>query len=261
MKKVQHTLLIAISAAALASGCVEEQGSMFISGALPVTSQDNCVANPAGNLYLAGGILDLGLGGRAPGDYTVALEVTTNLPATFTTQDVTESDQDSPNYPNYGNADTNVIIFEELEVYFVDERGQPIPQLPQETPDTGHRFSVIGGSVFNQQTTLNAKAALFAPLLTNEEAELLASVQLTQELSGAPDARVTIFARVRVSGRTTGASTVRSPEFTFPIELCRGCLFRVGADENGDCPAGTTLTPAEDPPCFEGQDAPSAFCL
>lgn len=260
MKKVQHTLLIAISAAALASGCVEEQGSIFISGALPVTSDDGCVADPAGNLYSASGLLDLGIDGRAPGDYTVALEVTTNLPATFTTQDVTEAEQESPNYPNYGNADTNVVIFEEMEVYFVDERGEAIPQLPSETPDTSHRVSVIGGSVFNQQTTLNAKAALFAPLLTNEEAELLSSVQLTQELSGNPDARVTIFARVRINGRTTGASTVRSPEFTYPLELCRGCLFRFGADADGNCPAGTTLTPAEEPPCFEGQDAPSAIC-
>lgn len=262
MKTLRSTLPLMALAAALASGCVEEQGAMFISGALPLTPDTQCVATPSG-LYLARGLLDLGQDGTVAGDYTIAVEVTTNLPATFSTQDVTRSRQEQPNFPNYGNADTNVIIFQHAEVYFTDERGQPVPQLPSnQVGGPEPRKSVIGGSLYNVQTTLNAKTALFAPLLTSIEAQFLSNIALTQPLVGNPDARTTIIGHMRMVGRTTGGSTVRSPVFTFPLELCRNCLLAFGADANGDCPPGTTLTPLTpgDDFCHVGQDMPSAVC-
>lgn len=256
MKKIQSTLLIALGAVTLASSCTEGTAAMFISGVLPVDPPE-CVAQAGGNLYRGIGVLDLGEDGVLANDYTVALEVTTNLPATFTTQDVTQSRQQSPNYPNYGNADSNAIIFEQVEVYFQDDLGDPLPDLPSSDP-ASRRTSSVGGSIYNQQTTLNAKAALFAPLLTSLEAQRLSTIALTQPLVGNPEARARIIARMRMIGRTTGGSTVRSPEFSFPIEVCRGCLFAAGSDANGDCPPGTTLTLQEF--CFEGQDFPVTAC-
>lgn len=261
MKRVRSTLLLAVGAAALVSGCVQEQGAMFISGALPISPDADCVATAGSGVYLARGIVDLGEDGTLASDYTVALEVTTNLPATFTTQDVTQSRQQQPNYPNYGNADTNVIIFQRAEVYFTDEEGVDVPQLPTDGL-TSRRETVVGGSLYNEQTTLNAQAALFAPLLTSIEAQRLANIALTQPLVGNPDARATVVGHIRMVGRTTGGSTVRSPEFAFPLDLCRGCLFKAGAQADGTCPPGTTLTalvPGEDF-CIAGQDLPSAVC-
>lgn len=255
MKKVFSTLLMALGTVTLGSGCVQEQGAMFISGALPVDPPD-CSAQAGGNEYRGIGTLDLGDDGALANDYTVALEVTTNLPATFNTQDLQRSEISTPNYPDYGNADTNVIFFQGLEVYFQDEDGADLPQLPTQGAP---RESAVGGSVFNRQTTLNAQAAVFAPLLTSLEAQRLANIAFTAPLVGNPDARARLVARVRMIGRTTGGSTVRSPEFSFPLEVCRGCLYALGADANGDCPAGTNLEPQEF--CFEGQDLPVAACV
>lgn len=262
MKRVRSTLLLAVGAAALASGCVEEQGAMFISGALPISPDNQCVVTAGSGVYLARGLVDLGEGASLANDYTVALEVTTNLPATFTTQDVTQAEQEQPNYPNYGNADTNVIIFQNAEVFFTDEVGNAIDQLPSENGPVEERKTVVGGSLYNQQTTLNAKAALFAPLLTTAEAQQLANISLTQALVGNPEARATIVGNVRMIGRTTGGGTVVSPVFAFPLDICRGCLVAAGADESGACPPGTTLRPLTpgDDFCIAGQDMISAVC-
>lgn len=262
MKRVRSTLLLAVGAAVFASGCVEEQGAMFISGALPVTPDTDCTAEPGGGEYLAGGLVDIGQDGTIASDYTLALEVTTNLPATFTSQDINEAEQRQPNYPNYGNADTNVIIFQRAEVYFTDERGDPVPRLPNDANAEGVRESTVGGSLFNVQTTLNARTGMFVPLLTSIEAQRLASIALTQPLVGNPDARATIVGNVRMVGRTTGGGTVRSPLFAFPLEICRNCLLAAGADANGDCPPGTTLKPLVPGAdyCTAGQDRPSAVC-
>jgi hypothetical protein len=264
MKSLRSTLPL-MALAAFASACVEEQGAMFISGALPISPDTQCIARPnagAAGFYLASGVLDLGQDGTVAGDYTLALEVTTNLPAAFTTQDVTRSRQEQPNYPNYGNADTNVINFQYAEVYFTDESGDPVPQLPTSDP-SGIRETAVGGSLYNEQTGLNAKAAIFVPLLTGIEAQRLANIALTQPLVGNPDARATIVGHVRVVGRTTGGGTVRTPAFVFPLEICRNCLLAAGADANGNCPAGTVLTPLKqgDDYCQVGQDYVSAACL
>jgi hypothetical protein len=255
MKRTRLTALVALSSvAALSASCVQEQASVFISGVLPVRPPQ-CSAVAGGNVYQGIGTLDLGDTGELANDYTIALEVATNLPSTFTTQDLTQNRTRAPNYPNYGGADANVIFFEGVEVYFEDEDRAPIPQLPS---DGATRISAVGGTVYNEQTTLNSQAAIFAPLLTSLEAQRLANIGLTAPLVDNPEARARIVARARILGRTTGGASVRSPLFSFPLEICRGCLYALGADANGTCPPGTTLTPQQF--CFEGQDLPVAIC-
>jgi hypothetical protein len=265
MKKVlPRQLLIALGALALGSACVEQQGSVFISGALPV-EPPQCTALPAGQVYQSSGLLDIGRTGQDGFGYTIALQVTTNLPATTNTQTLQESRIGNPNYPNYGNADSNVVVFESVEVYFADENDQPVPTLPSEPGSAiAPRRSLVGGSVFNIQTTLNARASLFAPLVTAEEAVRLQAIALTTRLDNNPDGRVTLIGRIRLAGRTTGGGNVESPWFSFPLQLCKGCLVGRGTTDNGEtCRDANLELQLVDPPesCFFGQDGVGTACL
>lgn len=250
-------VLLAMAALTFGSGCVEEQGSMFISGVLPVTPPA-CTAAAGGNVYQGAGLLDIGDTGQDGNDYTVALEVTTNLPATLNTQVVQQERMMNPNHPNYGNADTNVIIFQSAEVHFIDEDGAPVAQMP--TADFP-RESPIGGSVYNVQTTLNARAAIFAPLVTSTEANQLQQIAFTSELTGNPGARANVIARVRAIGRTTGGGTVRSPLFSFPLALCKRCLVGLGTVDGVNCADPNLVLQAVEDSCFFGQDVPSTACM
>ncbi|MFZ9889349.1 MAG: hypothetical protein ACO3JL_17790, partial [Myxococcota bacterium] len=66
-----------------------------------------------------------------------------------------------------------------------------------------------------------------------------------------------LVAHLRVYGTTSGGASLRSREFSFPILVCDGCLLE-GTNEDGACPADTTLTTVET--CYAGQDEVYATC-
>lgn len=77
--------------------------------------------------------------------------------------------------------------------------------------------------------------------------------QVTMIPPGAVDTPGSYLARVTVFGETLGNQDVESGEFTFPIEVCDGCLIFFNKESQD---AGTCVAPSGDPIglCLPGQD-------
>jgi hypothetical protein len=269
---MKRLLFPLITVVATSTACVEENAAIYLTGVLPVRAPA-CSAQAGGGVYHAIGALDIGSNGAQDANpYTAAIEVATNLPATFSTQELSQEQSRQPNYPNYGNADANVFIFDAVDVFFEQdsfENGQPVPLDGNVLPTRANpRRTSIGGSLYNEQTGLNAQTPVFVPLVTPDEAVRMQNIAYTLNLSGNPDATARITAKVRVVGHTLGGATEISPWFGYPIELCVHCLSNVGwegeIDANGNktCPiAGEFVQPVVGSPgCFEGQDFVTSAC-
>lgn len=224
-------------------GCGVDNGSVFIEGVLPIAKAENCVVDPNGGVFRSESLLDLGDAITANA-LVLAMRVVTNLPNTFSATDESQSETRAPNYPNYGNSDSNVITFTDAEVFYTtdqDRPGEPALtaaglQLPGR--DDPPLQVGVGGTVYNTQSQLNTGAAIIATVLTQEYAG---------QLQGATNIN-RILVNIRLAGHTTGAGGVKTPPFVYPVQLCRGCL--VVAEET--CPNGT-----EDTGCVRGVDDPT----
>lgn len=68
----------------------------------------------------------------------------------------------------------------------------------------------------------------------------------------------TVLLRIRVAGTTLGGVPVATPEFTFPVELCNGCLINYPAGADDPVQPGYQCVPyydyGYDHPCIIGQD-------
>lgn len=258
MKKTTRIPLVlgAVAAIATASSCVDANAAVFIAGVLPVNSNTGCTAAPGSGLYQASGVLDIGAAGTDGNTYIGAVEVVTNLPATFNTQDVTQSRQRTPNFPNYGNADTNIILFQEAEVFLTLEDGSDVANAPSQGAP---RISTVGGSVANEQSNLGQETAVFIPLVTSDEANRLQASTVGAALTDATK-RARVVANVRVRGRTTGGSVVTSGLFSYPIELCKRCLVGVGTTDGVNCADPNQVLTANPDACTTGADEISSYC-
>lgn len=284
--------LTALVAASLASaGCVEEDAAMFIEGVLPLPP-GNCEVQSTGTVFDDSGQLDLNINRG----YSASLKVRTNLPSTFSNQDVTQGRTQSPNFPNYGSVDNNVVIFETAEVTFslqsdaatigalsaaasqvnganlacsatacgspLDLTGQPIPEIVP-----------AGGTAFNIQTQLQREALVSTDLLSAVTAQTLRAVyEKAAELEAAnlddrtlldtPGETQRLTVEVVLVGRTTGSQglrLVRSAAFPFAVDICFGCL----APDADRCETfGAVPIEAEDAgdACIEGQDFITTAC-
>ena len=145
--------LLLVSAVAGLACAPPEQGSVFIEGVLPVdpgTCAAKATSGAVPKTFLASTVLDIGTEGGDDGNsLTVPVQATTNLPATFSGQDIQDDKTKSPNYPDYGSSDSNVITFTNSEVFFstdADRDGEPA--LTQEgLPTTDANSRVTGSSV------------------------------------------------------------------------------------------------------------------
>ena len=256
---------------ALFAGCNPpvEQGEAFIQGVIGVTAPD-CVANPQSNTFKGGALLDIGIDAGTANNLILPLEVLTNLPSTFSSQTLSEDKTKSPNFPNYGTTDPNVITFTSSEVFVTtdEDRGNQL-QLGQVdgTPvnDASKRITSTSGVVFNEQTQLLSAAAMFATAITKGDAALLQNEPFVSGAIGA-GGLAHIIVNLRVVGKTTGSASVVTPPFPFPVDLCEGCLTAVPdcgidvgdpANPNDDKP----IAPIADPRgCFVGNDFPTLTC-
>lgn len=262
MSRRTKFLLGALPAALVLQSCAPpEQGSVFIEGAVPL-DPPQCTVTAAGNVFRPNSILDIGVVPEAANSLIVPVKVRTNLPATFNTQDVTQDQQRSPNYPNYGAADNNIITFTESEVFLTTDSDRDGPALTGNglpLSDGNPRVSSVGGTVFNQQTQLSAPNVIFVQAITTADAALLQEDPfIADQLAGDPTKSIRVTTNIRVKGITTGGSEVRSPPFPFQVELCQGCL----TTRILDC---DPLTPGEQPAvqqdvCNPGQDFPLFAC-
>lgn len=243
-------------------GCLDSTGAVFIEYVAAV-DQESCEVQDDVRFFQ--GTLDIGALPEEANSYEAPLVATTNLPATVSQITIQQDRTRSPNYPSYGASDSSIIVFRFVEVYFTDDRGEPLP-VAGVTPEAPRRTQ-LGAAVYNLQATLGNKASLLATLLTRAEArslQLLDNQQLAglgdlAALANDPQNRFRLNANVRVLGETTGGAEIVSQEFSFPIELCQRCLARVGmAPGQTECPPGQVLL--VNPVCSPGQDVPTSIC-
>jgi hypothetical protein len=193
------------------------------------------------------------------------LKVATNLPSTFSSQNVGEDRTRSPNFPNYGNVDQNIITFQQSEVFFStdEDRGEQV-QLGQVagTPVNAKsvRLSAVAGTLFNEQTQLLGEAAIFTTGISRADAVLLQGEPfVANAIAAGGSARIIL--NMRLIGLTTGNSKIETPLFPFPVQLCAGCLKLDAASFNCVDAAGDSVPPVANPDvCFAGNNFANLVC-
>ena len=199
-----------VSGLAFANGCVKQDAAMFIEGALPLKAPA-CIVSATDTVFQSSGTLDL-LAAAGSG-YASFLKVRTNLPATFNNTDVSQDQTRSPNYPDYGPVDNNVVIFESAAIDLALQSdkasllafGNAAAATEQET---GLRFTCGGGecstnpngdpaareivpaagTAFNIQTTLNSPQVIVTEALSGNTASILLNTFIeAAKLHGAVD--------------------------------------------------------------------------
>ena len=248
------TLVLGLAAAG-AAGCLQDQGSVFIRTALPLDA--TCQVDDTVNL--GNGILDLGLDAASANSYTNAFAVVTNLPSTLQTATTSANS----NFPNFGSADNNVITFTEAETFFTtDEDRADAAQLSDQSPGKNNpRKLGIGGTVFNVGSQLSTEAPVTITTITQQDAVALQAEQFIVDKKLNEDIKnvVRIFVNTRVRGVTTGAATVVSAAFAFPIDLCEGCLTDQTLIQ-AECALQGKNAVAVVGGCGGGQDLPNFEC-
>jgi hypothetical protein len=268
-------LFVASSLVALAlvlSSCVEwigAQGTLVVADvkSFPASIQEDCIIG-TDSIRSTGGVWDVSFFQG----YTMALTVMTNLPATTSTAEVQSDNQRSPNFPYYGNADANIVVLDGVEVFVEDSAGGDLDPLPsgevtfQDTgnpidlvPDNGNPdYRTASGIVFNTQTSLGAQDVVFVEALRAEVAESIFDggdqfAPLTARIED--EGILSTFVNVRVFGYTSGGGQVRSNIFTYPVDMCIGCLQPVApvCEAPNRIVLGNPCTPP-------GQDAPTLCC-
>jgi hypothetical protein len=271
MKSIHKLLaLTAATGMLLGSSCLSEVGSgsaMFVVGTIaPLKNGDGtCSFIPAGQ-FLLEGVLDIGPNAQFATSYQGGVELHTALGSTFRNQTVQQREQQQPNYPgNYGTLNSNVVVVERARIAFSDERGVALPQgdiggqafaFPSaENP----RVTQVGAVVFNENQSVDAEVTVPVPFVSLQEAQAL-SGQVPDDIG------LELFVTIVLEGRTSGGGNVSSPEFTFPIFVCKQCLIGINAAFDGAnfvCADGTApeIINVDDPPCSVGQDERFSQCL
>jgi hypothetical protein len=213
------SLLLSSVAALISTGCVDNESSLFIQGALVAEPPDCTVtADPTAPL-LGEGTLDVAFAS----EFRAWLLVGNQLTARGRKQQV--------------RAETARIALRGAEVVLTDAAGGELGA-----------FTVPGtGFVTVSRSEEPGYGAFLATLLP------------ASELGGVtppavPGAYTTVVANVRVFGDTLGGEELESAELAFPIRVCYGCTVRYPADaldENGGCTVGSP----EGDVCFYGQEA------
>jgi hypothetical protein len=278
----------------LASGSclVEEDVAMFIEGVLP-SIEPACAPKPTDIVFISNGVLDL----KSGFGYSTHLKVRTNLPATFNNADVGQDQTRSPNYPDYGAVDNNVVTFESADVT-LRFRSDPntIAALANQIADgsndpnsplAGVNLKCEGdacfattpmtvpaaGTVFNIQTQLNTPGTVVLELLPADVAgKLSALFEAAREGDKAgvdvrnyldtPFETQRLNLEIVLNGRTTGNQNFRkvtSAPYPFDIVICEGCLV----PDQQLCGTFNALVDelADAKACRPGQDDPLRICV
>jgi hypothetical protein len=286
---MRRSLIALLAPGLFAVSCVEEDAAMYIEGVLPLVADNECSVSAGDNVFQPFGILDLA---AASGGYTTFLKVRTNLPATFNNQQVQQSRQQSPNYPDYGAVDNNVVIFESAAVTFEFASDEETVALLAAAAarvggaaanldcdggvcSGGNAPEIIpaGGTAFNQQTSLSTPTVVVTDLLSASTAATLRAVYetavdvagrdvaLERQLLAVPGQRQRVNFNVALTGKTTGSGDLRpvvSAPFPFGIDICFGCLAPNQAVCDDFDAQAIDITDAET--CALGVDAATSVC-
>jgi hypothetical protein len=214
----------------VAPGCETNDSTLFIVGVMDIKSTDCTAQAESGARVLAGGVVDLTL---RP-SYTAALLVGSQLTQRGSREQT--------------RTETAYLNIEGAEIELANADGTALDLGAVENP-----FSVFG-------TGLTPPAAGTDPGYGSVFVDLIPG-----SVSGSLPNGV-VLARVRVYGTTLGRQEIESNQFTFPIQICRGCLIAYPATNTGavgrvECTAdGTAVEEINE--CMIGQDAfvPCSFC-
>jgi hypothetical protein len=255
---------------------VQDDGSVFIEGAARLVN--DCAPDAKGVELLSSGTFDILNGDRG---YQVALKVRTNLPATFSQADVGQAKTQSPNFPNYGATDNNIIVFRDASVALsfigdkdtADDAKKPGVDFACDTEFACSKADaevLVSGTVFNVQTALSTEALVFLEAISADQAAILKD--LFEDTLDESSKRQRIVAEMRVTGVTTGSGDLRPvTSFPFPlgIDLCAGCLapdqgfcetIEDAADTNSNQIFARVAPVVGGEACFEGQEVASTEC-
>ena len=264
----------AVALAGVVAGCNPpiDQGQAFIEGVVPL-ERPACTASAGAAEFEASALLDIGVDAGHANNLILPLQVRTNLPSTFSSQNVTQDQTRSPNFINYGNTDEDIITFNQSEVFFStdEDRGNQLQlgQVPGTPVNRGNeRISTVSGVAFNQQTQLLTPSIVFATAIGKGDATLLQSEPF---VNGAITASglAHVILNLRLKGQTSGGATIETPVFPFPVDLCQGCLVGPTAvPENaqldntcGKDATGKEIQPIKnDDVCIEGNDFADTKC-
>jgi hypothetical protein len=257
-------LLVLAAVVGAMAGCNPpiDQGQAFIEGVLSLVPP--CTVQAGQTIFNSGALLDIGHDAGSANNLILPIQVRTNLPSTFSTQQASQDQTRSPNFDannQYGNTDENIITFNQSEVFFStdEDRGNQL-QLGQVagTPVNrqNQRISTVAGVVFNQQSQLLTPGVVFATVISKGDATLLQSEPFVAGAlsAGGINGRAHIILNIRLKGVTTGSGSIETPVFPFPVDLCADCLTtppNCGVDA-----AGNKIEPvASDKVCIVGMAA------
>ncbi len=230
MRITRTALSVTLALAFSASGCADNESSLFIEGVLSLPSTD-CVARPdAEALFLSQGVLDYGF---ADG-YVAAVQVGNQL-------------------TQQGNRDK--LRTETSRIHLQGARGTAY-----DVSGGGTDFEAIAtGFVHPAAGTEPGLSAMFVNLVSPDA--------LTAIAAGGEG---TIVVRFRVYGTTLGGKEIESGDYDYPIFVCNGCLvdYPISALDPTAMPGtylcgATAETTVEEKVCYYGQDQrfPCTACV
>jgi hypothetical protein len=217
-----------VAAGSVAAGCADNNATLFVFGVLaPTAPTCDVIADPA-QLVLGSGTLDVAL--RT--NYEARLLVGNQYTPRGAKQQL--------------KAETTRITLTGAEITLKDGATDKIITCKNQA-HCGE-FSVYGSGFANPSKSEDPGwGIIFAQLIPNAVGE---SFRNTLTAPGT----VNLVATVKVFGTTLGNQDVESGGFSFPIQLCKGCLVDYSTvDSTGACPArkeGDSIPV----PCDEGQD-------
>ncbi len=248
------------AAALIGTGCYETDGQLYINHTTPLSGaqQPSCAIQSIDNVQV-GGLIDIGSVGVT---YTNVLKVSTNLPANITTTTLNEARETSPNYPNsYGVGESSIVLLDTISVYLTDSAGEPLDGVPGVN---NPRITAVGGALQNVQGTLAGATALAVQSVSVEDAVALRqeNALANGQLEVDANARETIVAHMQVTANTAGGGFLRSQIYSFPLQVCIGCLVAIGGN-GGQCNGGQDapiLHPDANTCVPPGQDLAYSVC-
>ncbi len=205
-------VLIAVLAAAAGalSGCADDNPGLVVTG--NVQADEMCLFAPGGGAFVARGVYDVAF----PHGYYVAPLFNSWLVAR------------APLRPATPAVEPNAIQIEGAVVELTAQDGSALP---------------ITTSSFTVAASAFVPPALgVAPGVGTSLVEAIPASVATELAGALGGGTTTIVARLTFFGRTTGGSVIDANPWSWPVEVCTGCLA---------APCGTMF----ESQCFVGQDA------
>ncbi|MBM4361654.1 MAG: hypothetical protein FJ104_03155 [Deltaproteobacteria bacterium] len=216
-----------------AAGCADNGSTLFIQGVITLRAPECVYKADPGGTFLGSGTLD------------VALRSTYTAGVLVGNQYQPRGDKENL------RTETTRVLLKGAEITLTDSQGKEI-SCGEGCQGT---FSVYGSGFAN---SADAREPGYGPFIAEVIPRAVGEWAAAQ-LGANRQARRTLVAEIRVFGETTGGQEIDSGAFTFPIEVCYGCLVSyplAAMDLSVDpptCSASVRDTPAASS-CLLGQD-------